>query len=276
MEHNNHPVGDVRIYNRQAWNREVEHGNIWTQPVSPTVIAAARRGEFSLLLTSGTPVPKTWFPPLLGIDVLCLACGGGQQGPVLAAAGAHVTVYDNSPRQLAQDRFVAEREGLQIATIEGDMADLSVFPDESFDLIFHPVSNIFSSQVVPVWRECHRVLRPGGILLAGMVNPFTYLFDFDILDHEQRLEVRYPIPYSDVDSLSQERLQAYLDEGAPLEFSHTLDEQLGGQMQAGFVLVGFYEDHEGGDEPGDQVMNRYFKKYIATRAIKLPAGVHLP
>jgi len=31
----------------------------------------------------------------------CLASGGGQQGPVLAAAGAHVTVFDNSPRQLA-------------------------------------------------------------------------------------------------------------------------------------------------------------------------------
>jgi 2-polyprenyl-3-methyl-5-hydroxy-6-metoxy-1,4-benzoquinol methylase len=70
--------------------------------------------------------------------VLCLASGGGQQGPILAAAGARVTVFDNSPQQLAQDRFVARREGLTLETVEGDMRDLSVFADVSFDLIVHP------------------------------------------------------------------------------------------------------------------------------------------
>ena len=130
---------DIRAYNRQAWNNEVEQGNPWTVPVSPEVIAAARRGEWSLLLTPTRPVPRAWYPELSGTEVLCLASGGGQQGPVLAAAGARVTVLDNSPRQLEQDRRVAEREGLALRLIEGDMADLSVFSDESFGLVFHPV-----------------------------------------------------------------------------------------------------------------------------------------
>ena len=130
---------DVRAYNREKWDKQVEYGNPWTVPVSPEVIAAARKGEWSVLLTEVNPVPRAWFPPLAGLDTLCLACGGGQQGPVFAAAGAHVTVLDNSPRQLARDREVAEREGLMIHMVQGDMRDLSVFEDESFDMIFHPV-----------------------------------------------------------------------------------------------------------------------------------------
>ena len=92
---------------------------------------------------------------------MCLASGGGQQGPILAAAGADVTVFDNSPRQLEQDRYVADRDGLHLQTVEGDMRDLSCFPDESFDLIVHPVSNVFVPDVKPVWREAYRVLKPG-------------------------------------------------------------------------------------------------------------------
>ncbi len=105
------------------------------------------------------------------MDILCLASGGGQQAPILAAAGANVTVFDNSPAQLRQDALVAQREGLPLRTVQGDMRDLSAFGDDSFDLIFHPVSNIFVPEVRPVWRECYRVVRPGGVLLMGTLNP---------------------------------------------------------------------------------------------------------
>ncbi len=94
---------------------------------------------------------------------------------MLAAAGARVTVLDNSPRQLTQDRFVADREHLALQLVEGDMADLSQFASESFDLVFHPVSNCFVPDVRPIWREAFRVLRPGGRLVAGFLNPLVYL-----------------------------------------------------------------------------------------------------
>ncbi|MDN3254150.1 2-polyprenyl-3-methyl-5-hydroxy-6-metoxy-1,4-benzoquinol methylase [Streptomyces sp. DSM 42143] len=110
------PVDPV-AHNRLAWDREVEEGNEWSRPVSPEVIAKARAGQWSVVLIGYEPVDPTWFPPeIAGCDVLCLASGGGQQGPVLAAAGARVTVFDNSPRQLAQDEVVAAREGLDLRT----------------------------------------------------------------------------------------------------------------------------------------------------------------
>jgi len=254
---------DIRAYNRAAWDREVANGNIWTQPVAPEVIQAARQGVWSVLLTPTRPVPRQWFPALNGLELLCLACGGGQQGPTFAAAGAHVTVLDNSPAQLSQDRLAAQREGLTLRLIEGDMADLSQFANESFDLIFHPVSNVFVPNVLPVWREAYRVLRPGAALLAGFVNPLQYLFDLDKMERQRILEARYRIPYSDLTSLSPSDLERYLAEGQPLEFGHTLEDQIGGQLQAGFLLAGFYEDIDPTSPIGE-----YISSFIATRAIK--------
>jgi SAM-dependent methyltransferase len=254
---------DIRAYNRSAWDREVARGNIWTQPVDQAVIRAARSGKWSVLLTPTKPVPKDWFPELSGLELLCLACGGGQQGPVFAAAGAKVTVFDNSPAQLAQDRLVAQRERLDIRLVEGDMANLSEFGDESFDLIFHPVSNVFVPAVRPVWQEAFRVLRRAGALLAGFANPVQYLFDFEQMDSQGLLEVRYSLPYSDLTSLDKEQRQRYLEAGHPLEFGHTLEDQIGGQLEAGFLLANFYEDLD-----PTSILGKYLPTFIATRAIK--------
>ena len=177
-----------------------------------------------------------------------------------------MTVYDNSPRQLARDREVAARDGLDIRTVEGDMADLSTFADASFDLIFHPVSNIFARDVLPVWREAYRVLRPGGVLLAGFSNPINYIFDLDLLDREHRLEVKYKLPYSDTESLSDEAREAYLAKGWPLEFSHTLDDQIGGQLAAGFLIAGFFEDRYTPQE--NDLISEHMPTFFATRAVK--------
>ena len=167
---------DVAKYNRAAWDRQVKQGCRWSLPVSPEVIEEARGGKVEIVLTPQRPVPSEWLGELQGRRVLCLASAGGQQGPVLAAAGAKVTVFDNSPAQLDQDRQVAEREGLQLEVIQGDMRDLSCFADDSFDLVFHPVSNCFIPNLQPLWQEVARVLAPEGELLAGFTNPLLYLF----------------------------------------------------------------------------------------------------
>jgi SAM-dependent methyltransferase len=261
---------DIFTYNRKAWDREVEKGNQWTQPVSRAVIAEAIQGRWQIILTPTKPVPQDWFPPLPGAEVLCLASGGGQQGPVLAAAGANVTVLDASPRQLVQDLSVAGRDGLVLRTVEGDMADLSMFADETFDLIIHPVSNCFTVDVLKVWREAFRVLRHGGALLSGFANPVGYIFDHE-LAKRNILQVRYALPYTDDKNLSGDERREFLEAGVPLEFSHTLGEQIGGQIEAGFVIAGFYEDAYP-PEAGD-LLSRFLPPFLATRAIKL-CSVH--
>lgn len=255
---------DIRAYNRDAWNKEVEGGeNRWTQPVGHEIIAKARQGEFSILLTENIPVPHKWFPPLKGADILCLASGGGQQGPVLAAVGANVTVFDNSPAQLKQDQFVAERERLSLKTVEGDAANLEMFPDKSFDLVFNPCSTVFMADVRAVWKECYRVLRHGGILMTGSMNPIHYIFDLYKAD-EGILEIAHSIPYSDLTSIPKEDLDELIEKGLPVEFGHSLTDLLGGQCDAGFVITDIYEDYM-----LDSPLHKYHPNYVATRATKI-------
>ncbi len=260
---------NVREYNRRAWDIAVARGTRWSIPVEADAIEAARRGEWEIVLTPTKPVPRTWFPSLCQADILCLASGGGQQGPILAAAGAaegaSVTVLDNSPAQLDRDRMVAECHSLPLTVVEGDMRDLSMFQDASFDLIVHPCSNLFVPDVRPVWQEAYRVLRPGGVLLAGFVNPIFYLFDERLAD-EGILVARHHLPYSDLTSLEEKERDAYIEAEEALEFGHTLTDQIGGQIDAGFVITGFYEDRW----PG-QALAEYMDTYLATRA-EVPAA----
>lgn len=251
---------NIVSFNRTAWDGQVESGCGWTIPVTPEQVEAARRGEWDIILTAVKTVPRNWLPAdLRGLDVLCLASGGGQQGPILAAAGANVTVFDNSSRQLAQDNMVAARDGLDLHTVQGDMADLSLFSNGSFDLVFHPISNCFVADVLPVWRECWRVLRPGGWLLAGFAQPHTYCFD----QQDGVYRLRWSLPYSDLTSISPEERAEKYGKDSPLEFSHTFSDQIGGQLAAGFLLVDLYED----SDPREPI-SQFMPLYMATRAIK--------
>ena len=254
---------DVRKFNEEAWDRLVRSGNRWTQPVGPEEVARARRGDWKLILTPSKAVPKSWYPELSGANVLCLASGGGQQGPILSAAGAQVTVFDNSSAQLKQDQIVAERERLDLKAVQGDMKDLSIFADETFDFIFHPCSNGFVEHIAPVWREAFRVLKKGGTMVSGFSNPVIYLFDVE-LEKKGTLQLKYSMPYSDLNSITAEERIAFFGEDEPLTFAHSLEEQIAGQTDAGFHLIGFYEDDWG----GSHVVDKYFKGFIATRALK--------
>ena len=245
--------------NRDVWNRRVrEAKNPYTLPVTAEQVGAARQGEWTVYLTS-KPAPHAWFGDVTGKDVLCLASGGGQQGPILAAAGARVTVFDLSDGQLERDREVAAREGLTLRTVQGDMTDLSVFAGESFDLIVHPVANCFIPDVNPLWREAFRVLRPQGALLAGMVNPLLYA----LADNDDALTLQNPIPYSDAAHVTETERQKHLTEGGALEFGHTLQDLIGGQLKAGFVITDFDEGAFGGRRVDDFIATGF-----ATRAVK--------
>ncbi len=256
---------NILDHNRKAWNRQVEKGNQWSIPVSHDDIEKARGGDWNVVLTPWIPVPREWFGDITGKDILCLASAGGQQVPIFAAAGANVTSFDLSDKQLEQDKKVARHERLNIIYQQGDMRDISVFDDESFDIIFHPVSNCFIPDVNPVWKESYRVLRKGGVLLAGFANPLLYLFDESDPGKPFKLEIINKIPYSDVELLDEQMKKLYEDKGYPFEFGHTLDDLIGGQLKSGFSIEGFYEDrHHDKGNPLHEMIN----VFIATRAVK--------
>jgi SAM-dependent methyltransferase len=164
-------------------------------------------------------------------------------------------VLDLSDRQLESERLVAAREGYAIGIVKADMTERLPFEDGAFDLIFHPVSNCYIEDVRHVWDECYRVLRPGGILLAGMDNGINFLFD----SYERPLAVTNTLPFNPLKNSEQMRKLMDGDDG--IQFSRTFDEQIGGQLKAGFVLTAAYEDYNGEDMED-------IPTYWATKAVK--------
>lgn len=251
---------DISEYNRRAWDAQVSKGSRWTVPVSRDVIASAREGEWSVVLTPNKPVPANWFPNFNGLDVLGLASAGGQQSPIFAAAGARVTVLDNSARQLEQDQIVAQREGLQIATVLGDMRDLSAFQSESFDLVFNPCSVSFIPAVQEMFDEAYRVLRPGGWMMCGFINQLRFIFDEDKVKVGE-LVVRHRLPYADDTHLTPSELEQLRVDGEPFMFSHSLENLIAGQLRSGFILHDLFEDRDEEDK-----LSAYLPSYFATLA----------
>ncbi|MEG2985007.1 MAG: class I SAM-dependent methyltransferase [Peptostreptococcaceae bacterium] len=222
------------------------------------VLNKVENGEYKLLLTPTKLVPKIWLDNISGSKVLCLASGGGQQGPIFAALGAEVTVFDNSNAQLSKDEMVAKRDNLEINLEQGDMRDLSRFENDKFDFIFHPVSNSFINNIEKTWNEWYR------ILISGFANPIRYIFDYYEWEEHNNLVVKNSIPYSDIKQLPKAILDKFIRNNETLEFGHSLQSQIGGQIDAGFVIAGFYEDKCEGD-----ILDNYIDTYIATKAIKL-------
>ena len=253
---------DATQYNRKAWDQMADQGDKLYHAVTPEQIQQARDGNWRIRVTPVIAVPHEWILPVAGKRVLCLAAGGGQQAPILAAMGADVTVVDLSEKQLQRDAEVAKRENLNIKTIAADMADMSQLADESFDLVINPCSVIFCPEVRPVWKEVYRVLKPGGRFITGFINPIYYLFDAAKMDRG-KLKVRHKIPYSDL-HLDPEERENLIGTERPLEFGHTLNDLIAGQLECGFQLTGFFEDRWGDEDRLSSLINMF----IATCAVK--------
>lgn len=242
--------------NSKTIDRWVDEGWEWGTPIDHETFEKAVSGEWSVLLTPTKAVPREWFGEMKGKKILGLASGGGQQMPVFAAAGAVCTVLDYSDRQLESEKMVSEREGYGIDIVKADMTKRLPFEDESFDLIFHPVSNDYVKEVVPIFRECYRVLKKGGTLLAGLSNEINFMVS------EDEREIVNIMPFDP--TVNEEQRRQLEEDDAGMQFSHTLEEQIGGQLKAGFRLLDLYEDTNG--EGYLHEMN--IKTFIATKAVK--------
>ncbi|MCL2014748.1 MAG: class I SAM-dependent methyltransferase [Defluviitaleaceae bacterium] len=277
---------NYRKTNAEVIDKWVENGWVWGIPATAADCEKARAGDWDVFLTPKKPVPKQWFEDIFNIhneegrtgenlqnqkNLLGLASGGGQQMPIFAVLGAKCTVMDLSDKQLESEKLVAAREGYSIDIVKADMTEKFPFADNYFNMIFHPVANCYIEDVYHLWRECYRVLKPGGVLLAGFDNGLNYLFDDDTTETPV---ITGKLPYNPLKNPSQMAKLNVPEDG--VQFSHTFDEQIGGQLKAGFVIVDAYEDYNH-DPLGKEIstMTKWgIPAFWATRAVKLDRKIN--
>ncbi len=210
-------------HNRAAWNRLAEKQDRLAKP--------ARDVDFANPLQS-VDGPSWLGGNIRGKRVLCLAAGGGRQGPIYAAAGAVVTVVDISPAMLELDRVVSAQRNIQLRTVEASMDDLSALDDDSYEIVIHPVSTCYVPDVVPVYAEVARVLCADGIYISQHKQPTSLQSSLEPEHGMFQIEHPYyskdPLPISPKPNLIRE-------EGT-LEYVHRWEQLLGEMCRAGLVI----------------------------------------
>jgi len=231
---------DYLRVNERAWDEETEKGNHWTIPASHEAIMDAKAGKPHIFLTPDREIPSSWLEGLGG-KALCIASGGGQEGPIYASMGLDVTVLDISEKQLERDKETAKREGLRIRTIKGSMEDLSIFKDGEFDHVMNPVSVNFIPDAKSFYRDLGRIVRKGGTLITAFANPALYMFDEKKL-MKGKMEIKYTLPFSASSSLSKKERKRIEKGNGTLEYSHTMEYIFTGLAEGGFHVTGLISD----------------------------------
>lgn len=230
-------------HNARAWDRLAAQRAALAQPAADQAFSDPRGW-----LGGGGVGGRSWLPERLdGLEVLCLAAGGGKHGPLYAAAGAQVTVVDLSPAMLELDRHVARERKIDLAVVQGSMDDLAMLGAGRFDLVIHPVSTCYVPDVGRVFREVARVTKPGGLYVSQHKSPPSLQATLET-GATGRYELRFPV--TRVEPLPQEP-PSRLREAGTHEFVHSLAALLGGICAAGFTIEDVCEpDHT---QPGAAV-----------------------
>ena len=253
-----------RDHNRAAWDDRVRRRAWYIDTATPD--------DFRRPLKVADPLG--WLGGVAGKRILCLAAGGGRHGPLLAAAGAQVTIVDLSPQMLALDRKVAAERGLSLRLVEASMDDLSALGDATFDGVTQPVSTCYVPDVGPVFREVARVLRPGGVYVSQHKQPISLQASDGPAGARQVFVINEPchregpLPAAGADCLHRER--------GTTEYLHRLEQLLGGMCRSGFVIEDVTEPRL--DEPGAAAGTfahrcRFTPPYLTLRARRTEAAL---
>jgi ubiquinone/menaquinone biosynthesis C-methylase UbiE len=264
----------IAEHNKQMWERLAKAAMNYTRPFGRPPKSRAGMRRFM------DPRGRLKGVRLDGARVLGLAAGGGWDPVIFAKLGAQTTVFDISPTQLKTVRDLAARQRVKVRLVRGNMKDLSVFKDGSFDVVWHCHSLVFVDDARRVLREVGRVLAPGGTYLLSTMHPTTLRLYGTYKDGGWRPKITYfedkPVPYVDewgmTWTLGNKKLVA-----PTIEFGHRFETIVNGMAAAGMVVDGIWEFSPGDDEdevqPGsDAHLDTLFPAFIEVRGRKPVAG----
>lgn len=245
--------------NEELWDNLAKNGVLCSRPKYDLTVEKAKayigKSDF-------------WGENLTGKNVLCLACGGGQQSIAFALLDANVTVIDFSSEQLKKDQLIANEYGKSVRIIKSDMRDLSMLTSHSFDIVYQPYSINYIPSIEEVFDEVNRVLKPSGVYDLMFHNPFVHgtwkdgcwgnewqkeeLWEGKGYPIWQPYKDGYPIKTSDPNWNFTNKENEAVKLESPQEYRHTLSTVLNGLINRGFEILNFKEETGSGEneKPG--------------------------
>jgi SAM-dependent methyltransferase len=249
-------VNPIHDHNRAAWDARVQGGKRFT------VAATNEEMERPLEILD----PLGWLGgDIIDKRILCLGAGGGRHGPMLAQAGARVTVVDISPEMLRLDTELAEAKGLQVETIETSIDDLSMLPEAAYEAVMQPVSTCYVPDIRLAYHELARVMMPGGVYISRHKQPTN--LQVDLAPTPQGFLIDSPY-YLDGPLSPAKRPGPHREQGT-MEFLHQWGDLLGGLCESGFVIEAVTEPKfsDPSAQPGSfEYRCQFIAPYIQLRA----------
>ena len=264
----------IAEHNKQMWERLAKAGMNYTRPFGrpPKTKAGMRRFM--------DPRGRLKGVRLDGARVLGLAAGGGWDPIIFAKLGATTTVFDISPTQLKTVADLAARQRVKVRLVRGNMKDLSVFPNGSFDVVWHCHSLVFVDDAERVLKEVGRILAPGGTYLLSTMHPTTLRLYNTYKDGGWRPKISYfsdkPVPYMNEWDMTwtwgRKKVIA-----PTIEFGHRFETIVSGMVAGGMVVDGIWEFSPGPPDPdaepeSEAYLDTIFPAFIEVRGRKLLPG----
>lgn len=251
-------ISDYRQINESAWDQMAREQNRLAKP--------ARKQDFEDPL--GTVDGSGWLGgDVSGKTVLCLAAGGGRQGPIYAAAGGIVTVVDISQEMLELDRKVAAEKNFSIRTVKASMDALNEIGDAEYDIVIHPVSTCYVESIEKVFAEVARVTRPQGTYISQHKTPTSLQ-----VQTQSTAGYQIQVPYYRQQPLPPTQTRNLVREPGTYEFIHRWEQIVGGMCRAGFVIEDLTEPFHADPEtpPGSfEHRSQFVAPYVRIKARRL-------
>jgi len=109
--------------------------------------------------------------------ILELGCGAGHTAVGLAVRGARVMAVDPDVTQINLARNLANDHQVTVEFHQAGPAELAFVRADQADLVVSVQSLTFTSDLDRVFRQAHRVLRPGGHIVISLPHPASLCAD---------------------------------------------------------------------------------------------------
>ena len=193
-----------------------------------------------------------------GKQFLDAGCGEGYLARYYAKKGADVTAIDLSQRLIETSEQLTEKEGITIDYRVDNVCYIESVPNAEFDIILSNLVLLNIPCIDDAFKEFHRVLKVGGVLVFSIVHPAFNFYgpgSWEMGEKDSETKRREGLYFKVDRYFEEEEYERHWKTRQgnkfpePISFFHrTLSTYINSLSNAGFQLLEFAEPQPANDD----------------------------